>query len=140
MSEKKISGLSLLGNQKVQYDFDYNPGISKCNTSKKGISSWNIYDRDYIRKLNKIHPSNHFWIYKPQSEESLKYHHSRRIDWIQDPNGIVEKMFFPNGPISCYGMVMISDNGTFISYHTEYGKQDVWKYTEELIKLSKANN
>ena len=41
---------------------DYNPGISVCNTSNKGISSWNIYDKDYIRKLNKIHPSTHLWI------------------------------------------------------------------------------
>ena len=119
---------------------DYNPGISTCNTSNQGISSWNIYDSDYIRKLNKIHPSNHFWIYKPQSKVALKYHHSQRIDWIQDPNEIVEKLFFPFGPISCYGLVIISENGNYISYHTEYGKQDFWKFTKELLEASKADH
>ena len=119
---------------------DYNPGISICNTSNKGISTWNIYDNDYVKKLNKIHPNNHFWIYKPQSKASLKYHHSGRVNWIEDPNEIVEKMFFPFGPISCYGLVIISENGAYISYHTEYGKQDVWKFTEELKKVSKAND
>lgn len=111
---------------------DYNPGISTCNTSNKGFSSWNIYDNDYIKKLKKIHPSN--------LKATLKYHHSKRIDWIQDPNGIAEKMFFPFGPISCYGLVIISDNGTYLSYHTEYGKQDVWKSTQEFTTISKANN
>ena len=119
---------------------DYNPGISICNTSNKGILTWNIYDNDYVKKLNKIHPNNHFWIYKPQSKASLKYHHSGRVNWIEDPNEIVEKMFFPFGPISCYGLVIISENGAYISYHTEYGKQDVWKFTEELKKVSKAND
>ena len=119
---------------------DFNPGFLNCNNSNKGYSGWNIYDRDYLKKLNKVHPTNHFWIYRSQSKEELKYHHSDRIDWIEDPENIVEKLFFTSAPNTCYGVVMISINGTYISYHNEFSKETVWKYTEELTKLSKTNN
>lgn len=45
MSEEKISGLSLLGNQKVAYPGDYNPGILECFDNKHP-------DNDYFVKFN----------------------------------------------------------------------------------------
>ncbi len=44
-NEKKISGLSLLGNQKVPYTFDYRPEILECFDNKHP-------DKDYFVKFN----------------------------------------------------------------------------------------
>lgn len=108
----------------------YYPGKDRCNGMER-ISTWNIFDNDYLRKLRKINSYNHFWIYK--NDENLKYYHPRKVKWTKDIDQIVEKLFF-KFHFPCFSSVVIDKRGNYISYYGEFGKQEIWEMSSELSK------
>lgn len=107
----------------------YYPGKDSCNGMER-VSTWNIFHTDYKSQLNRIADNEQFWVYK--NNENLKYYHPEEVKWQADQNQFVEKMFFTK-PYPCASFVAITQTGKFISYFGEFGKQHVWKVSEELL-------
>lgn len=96
----------------------------------KGLSSWNIYHRDYLKKLSKISPVQNFWIYK--DDENLRYNYGEKLPWYHDKDSLIEKIFFPY--FFRHGsFVIIDSEGNYYSYFGEYGKDTVWNGMKEFI-------
>jgi hypothetical protein len=123
---------NLLPNKELIYEIIviiYYPGKDNCNRVDRS-SRWNIFDNDYLKKLNKITKFNHFWIYK--DDENLKYYHPRQVKWEKDNNQFIEKTFFELH-YPCFSAVVIDKSGKYISYFGEFGKSTIWELTTELI-------
>ncbi|HBH47809.1 MAG TPA: hypothetical protein DDX98_04180 [Bacteroidales bacterium] len=109
----------------------YYPGKDRCNGMER-YSTWNIFDRDYLKKLKKISDISHHWIYK--DDENLKYYYQKKIDWKKDNNQFIEKLFFKYH-YPCFSCVVIDSKGNYIAYYGEFGKQTVWEIAEELKSI-----
>lgn len=108
----------------------YYPGKDDCNGMER-ISTWNIFDTDYLRKIKKINSVNNFWIYK--SDENLKYYQPNKVDWKNDNDQVVEKLFFKMH-YPCFSSAVIDKDGNYILNLGEFGKQHIW---EDVIELTK---
>ena len=108
----------------------YYPGKDKCNGMERN-STWNIFDRDYAKEINKLAENNQFWIYK--NDEKLKYYYPEIINWKKDENQIFEKLFFKMH-YPCFSSTVIDENGNFISNLGEFGKQSIIEDIKELKK------
>ncbi len=108
----------------------YYPGRDKCNYKERN-STWNVFDRDYLKKLNKISDISHHWVYK--NDENLKYYYPKKIVWKKDNNELIENMFFKYH-YPCFSCVIIDSKGNFIANYGEFGKQTVWEISNELKK------
>ncbi len=108
----------------------YYPGKDRCNGMER-ISTWNIFDSDYEEKLKKINSVDQFWVYK--NSENLKYYHTDQVDWRKDKNQLVENLFF-EFHYPCSSAVVIDNEGNYISYFGEFGKQTIWKIAKEISK------
>jgi hypothetical protein len=106
------------------------PGKDNCNGMER-ISTWNVFDYDYLRKIKKINSTNNFWIYK--SDENLNYYHPKKVDWKKDDDQIIEKLFFKMH-YPCASSAVIDKDGNYILNLGEFGKQHIW---EDVIELTK---
>jgi hypothetical protein len=131
---KDIQSLLLLSQNEIDDELIviiYYPGKDRCNGMER-YSTWNIFDRDYLKKLNKISDVSHHWIYK--DDENLKYYYQKKIGWKKDSNQLIEKMFFKYH-YPCFSCVVINSKGNFIANYGEFGKQTVWEISEELKNI-----
>ena len=110
----------------------YYPGKDRCNGMER-ISTWNIFDGDYLRKLKKINSYDHFWIYK--SDENLKYYHPKQVKGQSDQNQLVEKMFF-KFHYPCFSFVILNKKGKYLSYFGEFSKNTVWELSKEFTEMN----
>lgn len=108
---------------------NYYSGLDKVNPNEK--SSWNIYNKSYLKKLNKTGNITPYWIYK--HDENLSYHHADAINWLRDTSGFIEKTFFPFH-FNLGSCVIILPNGNYYTYFGEYGPDEVYAGIEELKK------
>jgi len=108
----------------------YFPGKDTCNGMER-VSTWNIFDPDYLRKLEKITPLDHFWIYKKYDQ--LDYYHPDKVKWQPDPGHLVEALFFQYH-YNCSSLAVIDPAGNFTTYFGEFGKQTVWDIAVEMKK------
>jgi hypothetical protein len=106
------------------------PSLDNCNKENQN-STWNVFDRDYLKKLGNISDFNHFWIYK--NDENLKYYYPKKNNWQFDNDQVIEKIFFKMH-YPCFSFVVIDEYGNYISNFGEFGKQTVWEYSRELLK------
>jgi hypothetical protein len=95
------------------------------------ISRWNIYDRDYLKKLHKIANIEQLYVYK--YPENLRYHNDKRINWHFDKEALIENTFFPYH-FNYGSFVIIHPNNNYSLYYGEYGKDTVWEMVEEMVK------
>lgn len=109
----------------------YYPGKDRCNGMEED-STWNIFDRSYLRKLKRIGNINHHWIYK--DDDNLKYYYPKEIAWKKDSHQFIEKMFFKSH-YPCFSCVVLDSKGNYIAYYGEFGKQIVWEIAKELKEL-----
>lgn len=114
----------------------YYPGKDKCNGMER-YSNWNIFDRNYLKKLNKISDISHHWIYK--DDENLKYYYQKKKGWKKDRNQFIEKMFFKYH-YPCSSCVVIDSKGNFIANYGEFGKQTVWVISKQLKKFNETHS
>jgi len=111
---------------------NYYAGITDKHDLSFRKSKWNIYDKDYLKKLNEIGGSvHHYWIYN--SDKDLVHHHSDRLKWIEDKSKLLQNLFF-EFPFSYGSFAIIMPNGNYYVYHGEYGKQKVWESLTELLQ------
>lgn len=96
------------------------------------VSTWNVFDHDFIPQLNSIARIKPFWVYK--NDENLKYFHPKEVKWRLDEEQLIEKTFFIK-PYPCFSFVAIDKTGRYISIFGEFGKQQVWKVCEELLNF-----
>lgn len=99
----------------------YYPGKDRCNGMQRN-STWNIFDTDYQRKVNKLILNNQYWIYK--KGDNLKYYYPKKINWRKDEEQVIEHLFFKMH-YPCFSSVVIDNDGNFISNLGEFGKQDI---------------
>ena len=111
---------------------NYLSSLPKKSENSKSRATWNIFDKDYLRKLHRIAEIQQFWINSPEND-NLKYFHSNTIDFISDKDKLFEKMFFPY-QIYYGNYLIIKPNGLYVTYAGEYGKQSVWELTKKFIK------
>lgn len=73
---------------------NYLTAFPKHTAGGPSKSTWNIYDRDYLKKLHKITPLSQLWIYSLETE-NLNFHHYPKINWVKDSEGVLKTLFFP---------------------------------------------
>jgi hypothetical protein len=134
LNEKEFHQLKKNLNLEENYKKDliviiYYPGKDSCNR-KESRSGWNIFDRDYLKNLNKIASYSNHWIYK--NNEDLKYYYPKKVNWRKDNNQFIEKTFFKYH-FPCFSFVVIDNEGNYISSFGEFGKQKVWDFSSELV-------
>ncbi|QYA26930.1 hypothetical protein G3I01_15985 [Gramella sp. MT6] len=112
---------------------NYLTGVSEAEQNKNSRTNWNIFDRNYVRKLKKITDVSHFWI-SPVDKEKLKYFYSNRVNWQKDNENLVKELFFPF-ELSYGYFIIIKPDGTYYYCLGEYSKYYVWEKTEEMLTL-----
>ncbi|WP_299706832.1 hypothetical protein [uncultured Pontibacter sp.] len=95
-------------------------------------SAWNMFDKDYLRKLHKIAAIEQFWLNSPEAE-NLAYYHKNSINWIEDKGSHFQKVFFPY-EVGVGNFVLLKPDGQFYYYLGEHGKQEVWEKAQKYFK------
>ncbi|MCT2563290.1 hypothetical protein [Chryseobacterium herbae] len=106
----------------------YYPGKDSYNTIDKN-TSWNVFNKSNLKKLNRKDDYEGFWIYKDY--DGLQYYFPDRVNWQPDKDGVIENLFFKNH-YPFFSFVVIDKKGNYISYFSEFGKDTVWKLVKEL--------
>lgn len=105
----------------------YYPGKDPCNSSgKASYSSRKAWFGELEKKLFKITQTKPIYIYK-NKEGTEKY--DSIMDWFQDPNQTIEKLFFSRH-YPCTSFVVISKSGRFYSYFGEFSKENLLNIAE----------
>lgn len=99
----------------------YYPGKDGCNQINTP-SRWNIFDRDFVKKANRLTINNVLWIYK--NDEDLKYYYPEKINWVKDKKNFFENLFF-DMHYPCFSSTTIDREGNYISNLGEFGKYEV---------------
>jgi|TARA_B110000908_G_C10014958_1_gene340322 hypothetical protein len=95
-------------------------------------TTWNIFDNDYLKKLNRIDDLEILWIHSPM-RKNLEYFHSDRINWVADKGDVLKNLFFEYE--TSYGnFIIVKPNGQYFYYLGEFGKQHVLRYTRKFLK------
>jgi len=105
----------------------YHPGKDDCNSSSNRsaafIKTWYGELEDGLNQIADIDP---LYIYK-ESSGLEKY--DGIIEWNEDPEGIIERLFFKMH-YPCKSFVVVSKQGDYISYFGEFSKEYVWEAAE----------
>lgn len=108
----------------------YYPGQDPCNSSgtatRRDKKNW--YD-ELESRLKKIGSNNILYVYK--DSKGLFGRNDGFRNWLKDPDSFVESHFFKRH-YPCSSFVVISENGTFISYFGEYTKDQIWQTVKYL--------
>jgi hypothetical protein len=125
--------------QELKFDIDttklliiiYYPGKDLCNsgvTKDKNLLQSIYHKMEY--DLQKLAGVKALYLYKDKSGLE-KY--EGILNWLQDPEHIVEKIFFKYH-YPCESFVVISKNGKFKSYLGEFPKEMILDFAEQLLK------
>ncbi|WP_299103502.1 hypothetical protein [uncultured Winogradskyella sp.] len=95
-------------------------------------SSWNVLDKDYLKKLHKTADINQFWVNSPESK-NLKYYYNNRINWIEDKDNLFKELFFPY-EVRYGNFILIKPDGKFYYYLGEHSKYQIWKKSKKYFK------
>lgn len=99
---------------------------------QKGRSQWSIFNKIYIKKLNKKINCKQIWIYDA-IQENLKSYSFKHIVWHKEKNNYIKNLFYPY--TFNYGNVTIIDpSGEHYSYFGEYGPDSVFEGIDYLKK------
>lgn len=124
---QNITGIKIDENSIILINYlSKNPKIKDTvNTTK-----WNIFDRDYLKKIKKENNIFQVWINHPD-QKNLRYYQGNRINWIVDKTKFIENLFFPYDFL--YGsFAVVNFDGRYISFYGEYGKKKVMELLDEL--------
>ncbi|NIK92743.1 hypothetical protein GZ212_11325 [Mangrovimonas sp. CR14] len=108
---------------------NYLTAFPKKADNTKSSSTWNVLDKDYLKKLHKIADINQFWINSPESD-NLEYYHQNKINWIADKESLFEKLFFPY-EIRYGNFILIKPDGKFYYYLGEHSKYEIWEKSKK---------
>lgn len=111
---------------------NYLTAYPKKNETKNSRSGWNVLDRDYLKNLHKIENINQFWIHSSECD-NLEYYHQKRINWIEDEENLLKKLFFPY-PVRYGNYILIKPDGKFYYYLGEHSKYQIWENAEKFFK------
>lgn len=95
-------------------------------------SRWNVLHRDYPKKLHKIANISQFWIHSSECD-NLEYYHQKRINWIEDKDSLLKKLFFPY-EVRYGNYILIKPDGKFYYYLGEHSKYKIWENAEKFFK------
>ncbi|MFD2892785.1 hypothetical protein ACFS5J_12260 [Flavobacterium chuncheonense] len=128
--------LTDLSNKKIDSTqcivINYLTAFPKKAENKKLKSTWNILDRDYLKKLYKIANINQFWVNSPESD-NLEYYHHGKINWLTDKENILKSLFFPY-EVRYGNYILIKPDGKFYYYLGEHGKHQIWEKAKKYFK------
>lgn len=134
--EKLKSYLTELTNKKIESTqnivINYLTAFPKKADNTKSRSTWNVLDKDYLKKLHKTADINQFWINSPESD-NLKYYHQNKINWIADRESLFKKIFFPY-EVRYGNYILIKPDGKFYYYLGEHSKYQIWEDVKKYFK------
>ncbi|MEH6537492.1 MAG: hypothetical protein V7719_13930 [Psychroserpens sp.] len=110
----------------------YHPGRDTCNNGhfrSNGIKN-NIYGKGYLRKLKTYFDYKIFWVHK--KDESIKFNRVSYINWQQDKNQFIEKLFFEYHYLCNSFLIINNSTGNYISIFGESGGNTVVKIAKEI--------
>lgn len=108
---------------------NYLSAYLKKEKNTKPRSSWDILDKDYLKKLHKKAHINQFWINSPESD-NLEYYYQNRINWIADKENLFKKIFFPY-EVRYGNYILIKPDGNFYYYLGEHSKYHIWENSKK---------
>ena len=111
---------------------NYLTAYPKKDENKKPRTGWNVLHRDYLKKLHKIEIIKQFWIHSSECD-NLEYNHQKRINWIQDEDNLLKKLFFPY-EVRHGNYILIRPDGKFYYYLGEHSKYQIWENAEKFFK------
>ena len=109
----------------------YYPGKDRCNSSSYATKeSRKLWHSQMIEGLSQLKVPKPIYIYHKDTKIERKFNF---LNWYKDPQGIVERLFFPYH-FPCGSFVGVSKNGRYFSVYGEYGKAAVWKTAKYLLE------
>ena len=109
---------------------NYLTGVSVLGQNEKSRTSWNIFDGNYLRKLERIADISHFWI-ASLDRSKLDYFYGKKVEWKEDIENFIPRLFFPYE--TTYGYyIIIKPDGKYYYSIGEYGKYNVWNKAKEM--------
>ncbi|WP_341220632.1 hypothetical protein [Polaribacter atrinae] len=108
---------------------NYLTANTKKIDNKKSKSTWNVLDKNYLKKLHKIANINQFWINSPECD-NLNYYHQNKINWITDNDDLFKKIFFPY-QVKDANYILIKPDGKFYYYIGEHSKYQIWELSKK---------
>lgn len=111
---------------------NYLTAYPKKNENTNSKSGWNVLQRDYLKKLHKIANINQFWIHSSECN-NLEYNHQKRINWIEDKDDLLKKLFFPY-EVRYGNFLLIKPDGKFYYYLGEHSKYQIWEDAKKYFK------
>lgn len=110
---------------------NYLTALPKKAENTKSRSTWNVLDKNYIKKLHKIADINQFWICSPKSD-NLKYYHQNKINWIRDKSNLFSELFFPY-EVRYGNYILIKPDGEFYYYLGEHSKYQILENSKKFF-------
>ena len=104
---------------------NYLTAYPKKAENKNSRTGWNVLHKDYLKKLHKIANINQFWIHSSECD-NLKYYHQKRINWIEDIDNLLKKLFFPY-EVRHGNYILIKPDGKFYYCLGEHSKYQIWE-------------
>ena len=111
---------------------NYLTAYPKKNENANSKSGWNVLHRDYLKKLHKIANINQFWIHSSECD-NLEYNHQKRINWTEDKDDLLKKLFFPY-EVRYGNFILIKPDGKFYYYLGEHSKYQIWEDAKKYFK------
>ncbi|WP_299157076.1 hypothetical protein [uncultured Christiangramia sp.] len=111
---------------------NYLTAYPKKDENKKSRSGWNVLNRDYLKKLHKIGNIIQFWIHSAECD-NLEYHHQKSINWEEDEDNLLKKLFFPY-EVRYGNYILIKPDGKFYYFLGEHSKYHIWENAEKFFK------
>ncbi len=125
-----LSGTAIDSSQNIV--INYLTAFPKKDKKWSSRSTWNVLDKNYLKKLHNIASINQFWINSPECD-NLDYHHYPKIDWLADQENLFKKLFFQYE--TEYGnFILIKPTGDFYYYMGEHGKNTILEVSEKFFK------
>lgn len=110
---------------------NYLTALPNHNENTNPRSTWNVLEKDYLKKLSKISKIQQFWINSPRAN-NLKYYYSKRINWLEDKEDLFKKIFFPY-EVKYGNFILIKPDGRFYYYLGEHSKYQIWETSKKFF-------
>lgn len=126
----QISNVRL--NSQSSIIINYLSPVPKIDSNNIHISNWNLFDKDYMRKIKKLANNKQFWIASPEVDSvQLKRYSKNNTLWLKDDEDYFKKNFF-EFDINYGNFIIIDKYGNYTIRLGEYGKNEIFKTLEDM--------
>ncbi|WP_394907500.1 hypothetical protein [uncultured Mesonia sp.] len=128
-----LSGKEIRENENIVINYLSRYPEKNQPTGHSSRSKWNIYHKNYLKKLHQLAPIKQFWMHSP-TIKTLDYHHANRLNWLADEKDALFILFLKK-TVALGNYILIKPDGRYYYYLGEYGKDHVLRQGEDFFKL-----